>query len=189
MRRMLHDGKPFDETVLGRRFSDFLHNTRISCILISSIVNVQHFHRVDQIVASGIPGVFASHVACRLPRCFLSLLPVQHYIHAIFLVPALRSNVPSARIPPTFTCAVRGDAAQVLRSPLWLPNPGRCQPTFGTPPAHLDKKPRFGHIFTGFQTAETFHVVSVAQVVRAPVCGTGSRGFKPHHSPVRYLRP
>ena len=55
--------------------------------------------------------------------------------------------------------------------------------------AHLDKKPRFGHIFTGFKTTVTFNVVSVAQLVRAPVCGTGSRGFNPHHSPARYLRP
>ena len=26
-------------------------------------------------------------------------------------------------------------------------------------------------------------MASVAQSVRAPVCGTGGRGFKPHHSP------
>ena len=65
--------------------------TWISCILISSVVNVQHFHRVDQIVASGIPGVFASHAAYLVSFCLvfsdtgltLSLLPVQHYIHAI----------------------------------------------------------------------------------------------------------
>jgi len=151
MSRMLHDGKPFDETVLGRRFSDFLHNTWISCILISSVVNIQHFHRVDQIVASGIPGVFASHVACRLPRCFLSLLPVQHYIYAIFLVPALRSNAQSARIPPVFTCAVRGDAAQVLQSPLWLPNPGRCQPISVRLPHTLTKHHGLGIFSPAFR--------------------------------------
>ena len=26
-------------------------------------------------------------------------------------------------------------------------------------------------------------MADVAQLVRAPVCGTGGRGFKPHHSP------
>jgi 8-oxo-dGTP diphosphatase len=29
----------------------------------------------------------------------------------------------------------------------------------------------------------TFNLADVAQLVRAPVCGTGGRGFNPHHSP------
>ena len=36
----------------------------------------------------------------------------------------------------------------------------------------------------------TFDVVAdVAQLVRAPVCGTGGRGFNPHHSPHIKSRP
>ena len=55
--------------------------------------------------------------------------------------------------------------------------------------AQLDKKRAFCAYWgsqvgpTGTDRWSTSSVVSVAQVVRAPVCGTGSRGFKSHHSP------
>ena len=36
-----------------------------------------------------------------------------------------------------------------------------------------------GHIFRGL----SMDMAGVAQLVRAPVCGTGGRGFESHHSP------
>ena len=36
----------------------------------------------------------------------------------------------------------------------------------------------------GFESLQIHSVVGVAQLVRAPDCGSGGRGFNSHHSPV-----
>ncbi len=35
---------------------------------------------------------------------------------------------------------------------------------------------------------QPFNMLCVAQLVRAPVCGTGGREFKSHHTPHRFIK-